>query len=105
MMGWIYLLWASGFEIIFTLSLKYSEGYSKLMPSIIATVFAITSVVSLSKALNYIPISVAYAIWTGIGTIGANLLGVLLFRESLDWMKVMYMMMILGGVLGLRSLI
>lgn len=105
MMGWIYLLWASVFEIIFTVSLKYSEGYSKLMPSIIATVFAIASIVSLSKVLNYIPIGVAYATWTGIGAIGANLLGVLLFRESLDWMKVTYMMMILGGVLGLRSLI
>lgn len=105
MMEWIYLLWASGFEIIFTVALKYSEGYSKLLSSTIATVFAIASIVSLSKALNYIPIGVAYSIWTGVGAIGANLLGVILFHESLDWMKVFYIMMILGGVLGLRSVI
>jgi len=104
-MGWIYLFWASSFEIIFAISLKYTEGYSKLLPSTIATVFAIASIVSLSKALNYIPIGVAYSIWTGVGAIGANLLGVILFHESLDWMKVFYMMMILGGVLGLRSFI
>jgi len=104
-MGWIYLLWASVFEIIFTVSLKYTEGYSKLLPSAIATSFAIASIVSLSKALNYIPIGGAYAIWTGVGTIGANLLGMILFHESLDLMKVLYMMMILGGVLGLKSVI
>jgi quaternary ammonium compound-resistance protein SugE len=105
MMGWIYLLWASVFEIIFTVSLKYSEGYSQLIPSIIATVFTTASIVSLSKALNFIPIGVAYAIWTGIGAIGTDLLGVFLFRESLDWMKFMYIIMILGGILGLGSLV
>ncbi|NJK33878.1 MAG: hypothetical protein HC919_02430 [Oscillatoriales cyanobacterium SM2_2_1] len=59
----------------------------------------------MSKALNCIPIGVAYSIWTGVGAIGANLLSVILFYESLDWMKVFYLMMIIGGVLGLQSVI
>jgi quaternary ammonium compound-resistance protein SugE len=61
-MAWMYLLWASCFEIVFAVSLKYVEGYSKLLPSIIATTVAIASIISLSKSLDTIPVGLAYSI-------------------------------------------
>ncbi|APB33728.1 small multidrug resistance protein [Gloeomargarita lithophora Alchichica-D10] len=102
-MGWVYLFWASGFEVIFAVSLKYTAGYSKPLPSTVATIFAMVSIISLAKALNSIPVGVAYAIWTGLGTLGINLMGMMLFREPLGGSKALYILMILGGVLGLHS--
>jgi quaternary ammonium compound-resistance protein SugE len=104
-MAWMHLLWASFFEIVFAISLKYAEGYSRLLPSIIATTFAIASIISLSKSLDSIPVGLAYSIWTGIGAIEANLLGVILFGESLDFRKLFFIAMILSGIWGLYSVV
>jgi quaternary ammonium compound-resistance protein SugE len=100
-MEWIYLMIASFFEVIFAIFLKYSNGYSKLVPSLITTIFAIASVVCLSKSLHRIPLGVAYSIWTGFGVLGSNLLGVALFGESLDFQRILFLGMIFAGILGL----
>ncbi|AFY73660.1 cation/cationic drug transporter [Synechococcus sp. PCC 7502] len=102
-MAWLYLVSACGFEVIFAIALKYTDGYSKLLPSAIATACAIASVASLSKVLNQIPVGIAYSIWTGVGVVGTNLLAVVLFQESLDFKKVFFIALILGGVYGLYA--
>lgn len=103
-MAWFYLAWACSFEVVFAIALKYSDGYSKLIPSAIATGLAIASLASLSKALNVIPLGIAYSIWTGVGIVGTNLLGVVLFQEALDFKKIFFIALILVGISGLHAI-
>ncbi len=103
-MAWLHLFLASAFEIGFAISLKYSDGYSKLLPSAIATAMGIASVMTLSKVLVNMPIGIAYSVWTGVGVVGVNILGVILFQESLDLRKIFFIGLVLAGIYGLHSI-
>ncbi|WMR44085.1 DMT family transporter [Stenotrophomonas maltophilia] len=81
-MPWIYLLLAGLFEIGFALGMKYSEGFSKPLPTAATVVSALISLYLMSQAMKSIPVGTAYAIWTGIGAMGVAVLGIYLFNDS-----------------------
>ena len=101
-MAWIYLFIAGGFEIGWAIGLKYTEGFTRLWPSV-GTVFAMgVSFLFLSYALKFIPIGTAYAVWTGIGAVGVAILGMVLFGESRDVFRIVCILIIVGGIAGLK---
>ena len=101
-MAWIHLLLAGLLEIGFAISLKESHGFSRLLPSLGVLVFGGASFVLLSLALRALPIGTAYAVWTGIGAAGTAIAGVLVLGESGNVFKVLAIVAIIGGVVGLR---
>ncbi len=101
-MNWIYLLIAGILEIGWAIGLKYTEGWSKLYPSLITVVLMIASFQFLSMALKTLPIGTAYAIWTGIGAVGTAVLGMILFDEPRDFLRVLCILLIIGGIAGLK---
>ncbi|MCW8802756.1 MAG: multidrug efflux SMR transporter, partial [Ignavibacteriaceae bacterium] len=86
-MAWIYLFIAGLFEIGWAIGLKYTEGFTKLWPSFITIIGMILSFYFLSTAIKTIPIGTAYAIWTGIGAVGTAILGIFLFGESKEFIR------------------
>lgn len=103
-MNWIYLLIAGFFEIFWAVGLKFSQGFSKILPSIFTVIGMLASFYFLSLALKKLPLSIAYAIWTGIGTVGTVLFGVFYFGESISLAKIICVVMIIFGIIGLRIL-
>ena len=101
-MNWIYLAIAGVLEIAWAIGLKYTEGWTRLVPSIITGVLLATSFYFLSLAVKTLPIGTAYAIWTGIGTVGAAVLGMILFDEPRDAVRIMCIMLIIAGIAGLK---
>lgn len=101
-MAWTYLLIAGILEIGWALGLKYSEGFSRLLPAALTVMAMIASFYFLGLALRSLPLGTAYAVWTGIGTIGTAVLGILLFDEPLDLVRVLCISLIVIGVVGLR---
>ena len=102
MNSWIYLILAGFFEISWAISLKFTQGFSKLMPSIITLAGMTLSFVFLSFALKKLPLSVAYAVWTGIGIAGTSIFGILVLHETISITKILFVGFILIGILGLR---
>lgn len=101
-MSWLLLFFAGLFEIAWALGLKYSEGFTRLWPSV-ATVFAlITSLTLLGLSLRQLPLGTAYAVWSGIGALGTVALGILLFGESLSPLRLLSVGLILIGITGLK---
>ena len=103
-MEWIMLLLAGIFEITWALAMKQSDGFSKLLPSIVTCIGYIASAVFLSLALKKLPIGTAYAMWTGFGIVGTSLLGIILFRETLTPAQIGCVVLIVAGVVGLKVL-
>ena len=101
-MNWIYLAIAGLFEVAWAVGLKYTEGWTRLVPSLITAALMIASFYFLSLALKSLPIGTAYAVWTGIGTIGAALLGMVLFDEPRDAVRIFCIMLIIAGIAGLK---
>ena len=101
-MPWIYLLLAGIFEIGFAIGLKYTEGFTRLWPSVGTVVAAGISLWLLTQALRTIPVGTAYAIWTGIGAVGVATLGVILFSESASPARLGCIALIIAGVVGLK---
>jgi quaternary ammonium compound-resistance protein SugE len=102
LMAWLLLFSAGFIEIIFALSLKYNEGFTKLWPSIITAVSAIGSFGLLMWALKTLPIGTAYAVWTGIGAVGVAIMGIILFKESIDWLRLLSIGLVIAGIIGLK---
>jgi len=101
-MAWTYLTIAGVFEVVWAIGLKYTEGFTRLLPSI-GTVGAMAlSFLFLSIALKTIPVGTAYAVWTGIGAVGTAALGIFLFGESRDLLRILCILIIVGGIVGLR---
>jgi len=101
-MAWL-LLFSAGFvEIIFALSLKYNQGFTKLWPSIVTAVSGIGSFGLLMWALKTLPIGTAYAVWTGMGAVGVAILGIILFKESMDWYRLFSITLVIAGIIGLK---
>ena len=101
-MKWLMLLLAGIFEIVWAVAMKYSNGFSVLIPSIITAVTYILSVVFLALAVKHIPLNVAYVMWAAFGLIGTAILGVLLFNEKLTLLQVISIILIIIGVIGLK---
>lgn len=101
-MKWLFLVIAGGFEIWWAIGLKYSQGFTKLAPSIITIVGMIASFYFLSLALKSLPLGTAYAIWTGIGTVGTVILGIVLFKEPMDAIRLFCISLIIIGIVGLK---
>ena len=103
-MSWIYLLIAGLFEISWSIGLKLSSGFTHLWFSILTIIGMIFSFYFLSVALKNIPLGTAYAVWTGIGTIGTVILGIILFKEPASALRFVCIGMILFGITGLKLL-
>ncbi|XEC95283.1 multidrug efflux SMR transporter [Paenibacillus tarimensis] len=101
-MAWIFLLLSGLAEIGGVTMMKLSRGFSRLKPTLGAVAFGVFSFYFLSRALQAIPISTAYGIWTGVGSAGSVLLGMFVFKESRDFRKLIFIGMIITGVIGLR---
>lgn len=103
-MHWLMLLLAGVFEVGWACSMKFSEGFTKLVPSIITIVGYILSAVFLSIALKKLPLGTAYAMWTGFGIVGTSVLGIFLFQEKLSLPQIICVMLIVIGIVGLKLL-
>lgn len=101
-MAWTYLFIAGMLEMGWAIGLKYTEGWTKLAPSVLTVIGMIASFYFLSLALRSLPVGTAYAAWTGIGAVGTAILGMVLFDESRDLIKILCLLLIIGGVAGLR---
>jgi len=101
-MAWIYLLVAGLFEVVWAIGLKYTEGWTRLWPSVGTLAAMVVSFWCLSQSLKSIPIGTGYAIWTGIGAVGAAALGILLFGDSASWPRLLCIGLIVSGVIGLK---
>lgn len=103
-MQWILLLFAGLSEITWAVAMKYADGFTRPIPSLITIVFYIVSAVFLAAALKKLPLGTAYAMWTGFGILGTTLLGVFLFKETLSLPQMVCIGMIVGGIVGLKVL-
>jgi quaternary ammonium compound-resistance protein SugE len=101
-MSWLLLLFAGLFEIAWALGLKYSEGFTRLWPSLLTVCALIASLTLLGLSLRQLPLGTAYAVWSGIGALGTVTLGVLLFGESVSLLRLVSVGLILIGITGLK---
>ncbi|HAU3240134.1 TPA: quaternary ammonium compound efflux SMR transporter SugE [Salmonella enterica subsp. diarizonae serovar 50:k:z35] len=101
-MSWIILLIAGLLEVVWAVGLKYTHGFSRLIPSIITIIAMIISMALLSWAMKTLPVGTAYAIWTGIGAVGAAITGILLLGESASPARLLSLGLIVAGIIGLK---
>lgn len=101
-MAWIYLIIAGLTEIVWALGLKFAEGFTNPVASVITLVFIVISFYLFSRAIREIPIGTAYAIFTGIGAAGTAIIGMAVFGELVSVGKIIFLMMLIGGIIGLK---
>ena len=101
-MTWFILFISGLFEVAWAVGLKYSEGFSKFWPSVFTLICLAISMGGLAYAVRNLPVGTAYAVWTGIGAVGTVVLGMILFNEPKDLLRILFISMILGGIIGLK---
>ncbi len=101
-MAWIYLALAGLLEIGWAVGLKYTEGFTRLWPSLATGASMVLSLALLGLALRTLPLGTAYAIWTGIGIVGTAILGIFLFQESVAPLRLISIGLIAAGIVGLK---
>ena len=101
-MAWAILIVAGIFEIIWAYSMKMSEGFTKLTPSIVTIIFMILSVVLLSISMRSLPLGTAYTVWTGIGAIGSFVVGILILNEPMTAMRMIAAVLIVSGLILMK---
>jgi len=101
-MQWLFLIIAGFLEMGWAIGLKYSQGFTKIVPSVFTISGMIASFYFLSLALKNLPLGTAYAIWTGIGTVGTVIFGVILFKEPFDVIRLLCIGLIVTGIIGLK---
>jgi len=101
-MSWIYLVIAGLFECGWAIGIKYTDGFTKVIPTILTLLAMTVSFWLLSIAMKTIPVGTAYAVWTGIGTIGVAILGMILFGESKEILRIISLLLIIVGIIGLK---
>ena len=103
-MPWVLLLLAGVFEIGWAVGLKYTHGFTKLWPSVATVTAMVLSMGLLGLALRHLPLGTAYAIWTGIGTVGTAIFGNVVLKEPATAMRLACLVMIVSGIVGLKLL-
>lgn len=101
-MAWIILFIAGLFEVVWASTMKLSEGFTRLTPSIITLVAMLISFGCLAVAMKQLPLGTAYAIWTGIGAIGAFIVGIIFFNDAATLPRIFFVSLIMVGLLGLK---
>ena len=101
-MDWFILIIAGLLEIAWAIGLKYTEGFTRLWPTLGTVLSLLASFLLLGLALRTLPVGTAYAVWVGIGALGTATLGIFLFGESTEWLKLMSLGLIVAGVVGLK---
>jgi quaternary ammonium compound-resistance protein SugE len=101
-LAWIFLFLAGFFEICFTVALKYSQGFTRLIPSLFAAIFIILSFFSVAQSMKEISIGTAYAVWAGIGACGTVICGIIFFGDSAHIIRLVSLMLIILGIVGLK---
>lgn len=101
-MAWLYLFVAGLFEVGWAIGLKYTQGFTRLLPTLFTGVSMVISLGLLGLALKSLPVGTAYAVWTGIGTIGTAILGIALLGEPAGLLRLLCIGMIVAGIVGLK---
>ena len=101
-MAWAYLALAGLFEVGWAIGLKYTDGFTRIVPSVLTLVSMVVSVLLLGLALKTLPVGTGYAVWTGIGTVGTALLGIYLLGEPATATRLACIGLIVAGILGLK---
>ncbi|AIR05025.1 MULTISPECIES: quaternary ammonium compound efflux SMR transporter SugE [Cedecea] len=101
-MAWIVLFIAGLLEVVWAVGLKYTHGFSRLWPSVITIIAMVVSMALLAWAMKTLPTGTAYAVWTGIGAVGAAITGILLLGESANPMRLASLALIVIGIIGLK---
>lgn len=101
-MPWLILFIAGLFEVVWAIGLKFSAGFTKPVPSTVVVVAMAASIYLLALALRTIPVGTGYAVWTGIGAIGVALIGMIWLGESRDLLRILCILLIVTGVIGLK---
>ncbi|HMY27964.1 MAG TPA: quaternary ammonium compound efflux SMR transporter SugE, partial [Agitococcus sp.] len=101
-MAWIYLLIAGVLEVQWAVTMKYTDGFTKIWPSVFCVLGMAASVYFLALAQKTLPLGTSYAIWTGIGAVGAAICGMILFNEPRDVARILCILLIVAGILGLK---
>lgn len=101
-MPWVWLIVAGLLEISWAVGLKYTDGFSKLAPSVVTVVLMLASFWCLAQAVKGLPLGTSYAIWTGIGAVGTAIAGILLFKEPATAARLVCMVLIVAGIVGLK---
>lgn len=101
-MAWIILLIAGLLEVVWAIGLKYTHGFTRLTPSIITIAAMVVSMLLLANAMKTLPAGTAYAVWAGIGAVGAAIMGMVLLGESTNIARIISLCLIVVGILGLK---
>ncbi|TRX73641.1 quaternary ammonium compound efflux SMR transporter SugE [Pseudomonas mangiferae] len=101
-MSWILLFFAGLFEVGWAVGLKFTEGFSRPLPTVLTVAAMAASLGLLGLAMRHLPLGTAYAVWTGIGAVGTVIAGIILFGESMAWMRIISVALIVCGLLGLK---
>ncbi|HTO20402.1 MAG TPA: quaternary ammonium compound efflux SMR transporter SugE [Pseudomonas sp.] len=101
-MSWLILFFAGLFEIAWAIGLKYSDGFTRLIPSTLTLAAMVISVVLLGWAMKGLPLGTAYAVWTGIGAVGTVIAGIFLFGESVAPLRLISVALVVAGLIGLK---
>ena len=101
-MAWIYLMVAGLFEVGWAIGLKYTDGFTRLLPSVWTLTSMVLSIVLLGVALKSLPVGTAYAVWVGVGAVGTVILGIVLFGEPANPARLISVMLIIAGIVGLK---
>ena len=101
-MSWIWLIIAGVLEVAWAIGLKYAEGFTRLWPSVATVLLMLASFWCLAQAVRGLPLGTSYAIWTGIGAVGTAVLGMILFKEPATVARLLCMLLIVAGIVGLK---
>jgi quaternary ammonium compound-resistance protein SugE len=101
-MAWTWLTLAGLLEVVWAIGLKYTDGFTRLRPSVITAAAMVLSVYFLALAVRTIPTGTGYAVWTGIGAVGVAILGIILFDEPKDLLRIGSILLIIAGIAGLK---
>lgn len=101
-MAWWILLAAAGFEVAWAVGLKYSDGFSRPLPSVLTGIAMAASMYLLALAVRSLPLGTAYAVWVGIGTVGTVILGILLFDEPRNALRLFFLALLVASLIGLQ---
>lgn len=101
-MAWLLLFFAGLLEVVWAVGLKYTEGFTRPVPSVFTLVAMAASFYLLSAALRALPLGTAYAVWVGIGAIGTAIAGIVLFQEAVTPLKLVSLLLVVAGIAGLR---